>query len=607
MATSLTTLPLSAGAASAAKSRAQALDAELNTVTAAAPAALKSVKAKADAYGKQKNKRDAEIAAFAMLNAQATETARLSERLGPRRAHLQKLRDGHLLLHTLVLAHDQSQAVEVALRRAAEAAAPAAGAASAPMQALLRLHALRASVRAAAAAAQREAEEAGEAAAAPDAIDANTALLTVLDERIHRLLPLLKPPILERLSNALTAVGWPAELNINTSAAVLDDDSEGPPSLRELRAAVSEALLLQFVCDPSAADVGVPDEEDAGEEPLWAIGTLLAPLLVRFRFHFETSRETNRRDKPEWMYSHVAKIVQLHTAFLTTQMPVMLRAPLSTLRNEINGQSARRAEALGYVGMLANRCPHGVLSAVTSGLCLAIRRKLIREQPTLIAHPQLFCHTLNETLAFERELREATLVQTPALPSTSPLVLHAFYSKKDAFAMWLRIEGEDARSMLKRVTAAEGDWTAGFAPNHEALASESPAGVAVEAAPDNERQSVLAGGTRSLPPACIVSLVHHLESQSKRISLLGSPMLRPSLSSRRCCRRSRTLQSSCALASRCSPPVQPSVAYPEEGGASLVAGWELGSLCASLAMAAHALRTCRRRSRWSSSHPCCMQ
>ena len=82
MATSLTTLPLSAGAASAAKSRAQALDAELNTVTAAAPAALKSVKAKADAYGKQKNKRDAEIAAFAdAVNAQATETARLSERL----------------------------------------------------------------------------------------------------------------------------------------------------------------------------------------------------------------------------------------------------------------------------------------------------------------------------------------------------------------------------------------------------------------------------------------------------------------------------------------------------------------------------------------------
>ena len=50
---------------------------------------------------------------------------------------------------------------------------------------------------------------------------------------------------------------------------------------------------------------------------LWAMDVLCEPLLRRFQYHFCGTRETNRLDKPEWMFAFVEKLLVEHEPSLT--------------------------------------------------------------------------------------------------------------------------------------------------------------------------------------------------------------------------------------------------------------------------------------------------
>ena len=62
---------------------------------------------------------------------------------------------------------------------------------------------------------------------------------------------------------------------------------------------------------------------------LWALEAFVQPLLKRFRYHFEGRRETNRRDKPEWVFAHCVAQMRSHAPLLSGEVQPMLRAPLA--------------------------------------------------------------------------------------------------------------------------------------------------------------------------------------------------------------------------------------------------------------------------------------
>ena len=86
--------------------------------------------------------------------------------------------------------------------------------------------------------------------------------------------------------------------------------------LAEVRVAMGQLLALQH-CAGHCASAAVPDEGEEGGG-LWALGPFIEPVLKRFRFHFEGRRETNRRDKPEWVFSHCSTLLRTHAPFLST-------------------------------------------------------------------------------------------------------------------------------------------------------------------------------------------------------------------------------------------------------------------------------------------------
>ena len=348
----------------------------------------------------------------------------------------------------------------------------------------------------------------------------NAPLLAALNVQVRALRPMLHDAFCARLSRALSAIGWPAQIK-----APLSDPSNESESVRELRVAVVEVLLLQYMCDdlqlPNPTSDGVAQgtrsgarssetmttpmaradasggDASHGPSELWLVDVVLAPLLKRFRFHFEERRETNRRDKPEWMFSHVAGLIRLHAPFLSTVMQPMVLAPLSVLQEIALDSAAAEWETDAFMRMLGRSCAHGVSSAVVAGLCRAIRAKFLREQPSLLLEPQLFCHTLNETLAFERDLR---VVQR--LPMAVHGALRVF-TQAPAFAAWLRVESEDTKAMIERIGADE-NWRTGGVRDH---------GVLFTAAEDEADSAVT-------PPACAVLVVKHAERLIQRLVLI---------------------------------------------------------------------------------------
>ena len=400
------------------------------------------------------------------VNTALVQASALSEEFAKPYARLKAMYDVQLVIQTLLISDGLLNEMQEAIDTTD---GECKGAASVLTRPLLRLHVLRACMRDAVEAATadgdagadvgsppppevlsalRGAEEPAPLVAALRRGDPPAAIIEALrsavDERLHALQPRMRSALGGRLGRALTALGWPAEVKMAHGRV------EESSALGEVRAAFAELLVLQFCCDALGADDAVrhsdlpllggaaaqtaAEEAQAfGREPplggapsgvandgggrgrglwegepggLWAMDVLSLPLLKRFRYHFQTRRETNRRDKPEWMFQNVASVLRLHTPFLDHAIEPMLREGLALLRAAFAQPTAQQAHVQAYKAMLGRRCPDGALVAVGGCLCAAVRGKLLREQPALISAPSLYCHTLNETTAFERELRE---------------------------------------------------------------------------------------------------------------------------------------------------------------------------------------------------------
>ena len=384
----------------------------------AAPAVLEGVRAAADTALSQLNDLEAQRSRIEKdITTKLAEFAQVRQQIEPACSRLHRLEVAELVVQTLVDTERLTQQVERALQ-AAEAAAStsqAAGRSADATQALLRLHVLHLCVR------QQVVDSSGgpgggggDSGAADDG-EVVSALLVLVEEKLGKVIPRLRAPMEQRLTNALSAVGWPSKVKEELVTSKPIANSKGrrayaSEAARELHAAMCDLLLLQHAHSELPAAAGEESREagEAGEAggSLWALDALAAPVLVRFRFHFETRRETNRRDKPEWVYTHCGNLLKLHHRFLTEQVGPMLLSPLGLLQGAWAKEASALADRESYKRFVVSHCPRGAYLALAGKLCEAMAGKLGRELPSLMKTPTLFNHTLNETLSFERELRQ---------------------------------------------------------------------------------------------------------------------------------------------------------------------------------------------------------
>lgn len=141
------------------------------------------------------------------------------------------------------------------------------------------------------------------------------SLRSVRDETWER----LKDALGKTLVDAAAALKWP--LRVDYAAATT-------AQRRAFERAYTEMLYLQSEGDRLGLHA------NRSVEPAWASGeglyplqALAKPIALRFRYHFQGTRNTNRVDKPEWGFANIIDSVHEHQSFISDYLqPLTARA-----------------------------------------------------------------------------------------------------------------------------------------------------------------------------------------------------------------------------------------------------------------------------------------
>ncbi|KAI7890852.1 TIP-1 family-domain-containing protein [Mucor mucedo] len=201
----------------------------------------------------------------------------------------------------------------------------------------------------------------------------------------------------KNFKESLDALSWPTPIK----------PPYGPqlkPKLKVFEKAFRNLLILQ----QSSQDFKIE-----GEFILSPLSIMLEGLSLRFRFHFETSKPTNRIDKPEWYLQHVKNTISTHLPFLMTTIQPILESSKEYL-------------------------PHKVFikDQFISGLLKDVTRKLQHTTPQLLNQPSWLSHTISQVLQFDKSLLDDFAYDQPIsnVVLSNPAWFNAWFGAEKSFA-----------------------------------------------------------------------------------------------------------------------------------------------------------------------------
>ncbi|KAI9018390.1 TIP-1 family-domain-containing protein [Hyaloraphidium curvatum] len=231
-----------------------------------------------------------------------------------------------------------------------------------------------------------------------------------------------------RLSQASQQIGWPSVTKMQQFAGDLARGQTVDGANAAFRDSFTDLLAFQrpYVPKPRAMVRTISSlPVDSDHEPIMALGVLAEPLAVRLRYHFCGSRPTNRLDKPEWMYHHVAELVREHKAFLTQVVQPML-----------NATGLARVDAKNEFVFF---------------LLVPVAERIRTDMALLLKQSQLVPHYVHETLLFDDLMRTDFAYRPIGTSQARWEGLGAqLTGDRDWFEAWVRIEKTGAMEALSQ-------------------------------------------------------------------------------------------------------------------------------------------------------------
>lgn len=175
----------------------------------------------------------------------------------------------------------------------------------------------------------------------------------------------------QTLLTALENIGWPQPFKERLDWY----DAKA----REFRTAFLDMLALEKLSNDHPIPEITPRKRKAPVKPLLALVPFVHPLLLRFKWHFEGTRSTNRIDKPEYPLSHVLNLIESHERFMEQDIQALL---------DDNG--------FAHIDAMTD---------FTTLLLPPLVNRLKFHVPQLLALPPVLAHTIYQTLEFDRMLR----------------------------------------------------------------------------------------------------------------------------------------------------------------------------------------------------------
>ncbi|KAJ4384746.1 hypothetical protein N0V86_000348 [Didymella sp. IMI 355093] len=230
------------------------------------------------------------------------------------------------------------------------------------------------------------------------------------------------------LDSILKKVHWPTP-----KAAI-------PPQLRdEWETAIVKLLDLQMPELEGNNYASGPVDKVKLPPVLFPFEVLVQPLEMRFRYHFEGDKPTNRLDRPEYFLSHVTTLLDDYSSFVSDYMqPVLFRHFRGT-------------------DLALNPVYIDAMSAFITALLPVLRTKISALLPKVANQPQFLSHLVHEIMSFDSTVRDTWAYDGGYGLSGWNGLSWEFLVQGNWFDQWLRVEKEFALKRYHEIVEAD-DW-----------------------------------------------------------------------------------------------------------------------------------------------------
>ncbi|TFY64757.1 hypothetical protein EVG20_g5839, partial [Dentipellis fragilis] len=255
--------------------------------------------------------------------------------------------------------------------------------------------------------------------------NAGLRIVTFVEEVVERTWSNMKAALSSVLLSAAEPLKWPMPVDY---PAVSAEDR------RTFEKAFSNLLTLQDIGDKIHPSDAKPKDHDS----LYAIQALVQPVSLRFKYHFDGERPTNRLDKPEWYFTHILNVSHEHRPFMETIVQKLLSS------SQYQDIDAWREFTINLLPLLS--------------------RRLKRSMPALLPHPPLLAHTIYQALAFDASLKEEGFALTRTVASRSGAntewegVSEVVLGRKEWFERWMKGEKTFALDQYHEIISAPDAW-----------------------------------------------------------------------------------------------------------------------------------------------------
>ncbi|KAJ3796672.1 TIP-1 family-domain-containing protein [Lentinula aff. detonsa] len=272
----------------------------------------------------------------------------------------------------------------------------------------------------------------------------NLSLVSFLERTHDKTWVNIKKNLSTPLLDAAEKLQWPMSV----------DYANAPADQRTaFERAFIRLLQLQKVSESINAS---PSEFRPEKNGIYPLEVMTHPVALRFKYHFEGTRQTNRPDKPEWYFTHILNVAHDQRAFLEHVIQALLNSA-------------------GYDNINAWR-------EFTRLLLPILTNKLRRTVPSLLPHPSLLAHTIYQALQFDAALKEEGFTLDGTLdsfktdgdtPESWTGLSEIILGKKEWFDAWLDGEKRFADKQYHEIISAADAWhIADDEPDNEVIGSD---------------------------------------------------------------------------------------------------------------------------------------
>ncbi|KAF3919654.1 hypothetical protein ABW20_dc0105125 [Dactylellina cionopaga] len=254
-------------------------------------------------------------------------------------------------------------------------------------------------------------------------------LVEYVDQATTQLWDDMKERLSKQFQTTLDTIGWPTQ-------------DLSPDKMQQFETEFRKILALRKTDQEIATNVDIstfisPNEISKSPRyaPLLAFTALSKAFALRFRYHFEGDKQTNKLEKPEWYLQHIENLIREYQPFCTEFLQGILDA--------------------------ADLGTHDAVQELITSLLPIIRRKIDHDLPALAAQGPLASHFIQEAIKFDVMLREEYMYSPFGIdPDDWRGITHEVLSVNDSdfFKKWLAVEKDFALARYENIIAADDAW-----------------------------------------------------------------------------------------------------------------------------------------------------